>query len=357
MKDERQKADFKSPFRSMHVDEKVGILLLNTGTTAAPRPRETRAYLREFLSDPRVMDVAAFKRWLIVNCFILPFRPRRSAEAHAKIWTDEGSPLLVISRQVRAGLKERLPGPEIELGMRYGQPSIASGFDVLLGRNVERVIVAPLFPQYSSAATGSALECVYKLAAQRWNVPPISVLPPFYDDPGFLDAWVAVSRPVLEDFRPEHILVSYHGLPERQVLKSDPTGNHCLVAPDCCDHAVPANKNCYRAHCIATTRALAERLKLQEGTYTTTFQSRLGSEPWLTPATDQMVSNLAERGVKRLAVVSPAFVADCLETLEEIGIRAKESFLEAGGAAFCLVPCLNSHPAWLDALAAMLQRF
>lgn len=338
----------------MRDNEHVGIMLVNTGTTAAPRPAETRAYLRQFLSDPRVLDAPALIRWFVLNAFILPFRPRKSAEAYQKIWTQDGSPLLVISREVQRGLQECLPNAHIEIAMRYGKPSIADALDTLLARRVERILVAPLFPQYSSAANGSVLEQVYTLAARRWNVPAISALPPFYAEAGFLDAWEAIAKPSLDEFKPDYVLMSYHGLPERHVRKSDPTGNHCLACPDCCGTIGDANQYCYRAHCMATGRALVQRLGLREGTYGASFQSRLGREPWLTPATDKVIPELAKQGVKRLAVLCPAFVADCLETIEEIAMRGKESFVNAGGEDLLLVPSLNAHPVWLDALAGML---
>ncbi|MDX9975399.1 MAG: ferrochelatase [FCB group bacterium] len=340
----------------MQPGERVGILLLNTGTTAAPRTKETREYLREFLSDPRVIDIAPWARWLLVNLIILPFRPRKSAEAYAAIWTERGSPLLAISLDQREGLKQRFPDAEIEVGMGYGKPSIKEALQKLVDKRVDRIIVAPLFPQYASASSGAVMEAAYRAAAERWNVPPISALPAFYDDPGFLDAWATVAVPPLAEFKPDHVLFSYHGLPERQVRKSDPTGHHCLATPNCCDTPVPANRNCYRAQCFATTRALVQRLGLAEGAYTVSFQSRLGRDPWLQPATDQVVTELPTRGAKRLAVLCPAFITDCLETLEEIGLRARESFIEAGGEEFRLVPCLNDNPVWLDALANLLRK-
>ena len=340
----------------MKEDERVGVLLANTGTTAAPKPKETRAYLKQFLSDPRVLDIPPLKRWWILNVFILPKRPKESAEAFSQVWTKDGSPLLVISEELRQALAAELPNAVVEVGMRYGDPSIPDAIDRLLDADIERLIIAPLFPQYASAANGSVLELAYTHVAKRWNVPPVSVLPPFYDEEEFLHAWVEVSRPLLNEFKPDHVLFSYHGLPERQVRKSDPTGGHCLVKPDCCDQRVPANRNCYRMHCLSTSRSLIERLDLAAENCTTTFQSRLGNDPWLQPATDEAVPQLARDGVKRLAVMCPAFTADCLETLEEIGMRAQEDFLENGGEAFTMVPSLNSHPAWVRGLAAMLRK-
>jgi ferrochelatase len=340
----------------MTEDERVGIILINTGTTDAPKPAETRVYLREFLSDPRVLDIPGWKRWLVLNLFILPFRPKRSAEAFARVWTEDGSPLLHLTTMQLEGLRERLPHAEIEIGMRYGNPSIPSAMRKLIDKQVTRIIAAPLFPQYSSAANGSALQRVFELANEEWNVPNVSALPPFYDDAAFLDAWAQVARPRLDEFQPDHVLFSYHGLPERHVIKSDVSGDHCLKKPDCCESICHANRHCYGAQCTATTQMLAERLGLDKSAYSQSYQSRLGRDPWLKPPTDEVLPKLAKDGVKRLAVLCPAFVTDCLETLEEIGLEGRDEFLEAGGEAYALIPCLNDHPAWLDALAKLLKR-
>jgi ferrochelatase len=332
---------------------KSGVLLINLGTPAAPRTGEVRRYLREFLSDPRVIDIAAPLRWLLVNAVIAPFRAPRSARAYAKIWSARGSPLLFNGLDLRDSLRERL-GVPVELAMRYGEPSIAAGLEALARAGCERLVLAPLYPQYASSSTGSSLEHAYTRASEHWRTPGIDALLAFYDDPRFLDAVAAVGRPVLAEFRPDHVLFSYHGLPERHCARTDLSGAHCLKRPDCCERIVEANRNCYRAQCFATTRGLCERLGLDERNSTTTFQSRLGRTPWIRPFTDEELVRLAQRGVKRLAVFCPSFVADCLETLEEIGLRARDDFRAAGGSELVLVPSLNSHPAWVEGLGAML---
>ncbi len=339
----------------MTANESVGIILMNTGTTDAPKPAETRVYLREFLSDPRVLDVNPVLRWLLLNLIILPFRPKKSAEAYASIWTDEGSPLLVYTEEQVAKLKERLPHAEIEIGMRYGNPSIPSAFKKLVDKQVSRIIAVPLFPQYASAANGSCMELIYGLAGNEYNCPSISMLPPFYDDPRFIQSWSDIVKGDLKAFEPDHVLLSYHGVPERHCRKSDVAGDHCLKKENCCEQIVHANKHCYRAHCIQTSKALIEALELDPEHTTTTFQSRLGSDPWIQPFTDETIEKLAKDGVKRLAVLTPAFVTDCLETIEEIGEEAKEIFEEHGGEHFHRAPCLNAHDAWMDALAEMLK--
>jgi protoporphyrin/coproporphyrin ferrochelatase len=334
----------------------TGVLLLNLGTPDSPRVSDVRRYLREFLSDPRVIDIPPLARKLLLETVILPFRPARSAKAYKLVWTGDGSPLLFHSQRLTEGVRRAL-GPEyvVELGMRYGSPSIPSALAKLVAAQPSRIVVLPLFPQYSSAATGSAVERVYEVLGQSWNVPPATTLGAFYDDPGFISAFTMVAKKQLDTFRPDFVLFSYHGLPERHVRKSDASGNHCLKRADCCDAMVPENRYCYRAQCFATTRALAFTLGLGANNHSVSFQSRLGRTPWLHPYTDLVLPELAAAGRKRLAVMCPAFVADCLETLEEIGIRAKEQWRSLGGEDLLLVPSLNAEPAWVDTVARMIR--
>lgn len=334
-----------------------GLLLMNLGTPAAPGAPEVRRFLREFLMDPRVIDVPWVRRRFIVEVCILPFRPRASAEAYRKIWTDRGSPLLFHGVDLVEKVR-RILGPEVqvELAMRYQEPSVAVALAAFRRGGTERIVLLPLFPQYSSAATGSAMEKVFREAARRWNVPSIQVVPPFHDHPLFLDAFAASARPEVESLKPDRVLMSFHGLPERQVLKSDESaGGHCLKSPTCCEAIGPANRNCYRAHCFATARGIAERLGLGEADYAVTFQSRLGRAPWIRPYTDEVVTEMASSGVRRLLVLSPAFVADCLETLEELGIRARQDFEARGGEELRLVPSLNSRDDWAQAVAQIAR--
>ena len=341
----------------MKLVETLGVLLVNTGSPDAPETAPTRRYLRQFLSDPRVIDIAAWKRRLLLELVILPFRPKKSAHAYQQIWTAQGSPLIANSRAFCEALKTALPGMEIEIGMAYGNPSVPRAIDTLLARKVSRVLVAPMFPQYASATFGSVLEAVYGYCAHNENVPRLTTLPPFYRDEGFLDAWAENARAQLDAFKPDHILFSYHGLPERQIRKSDPTGRHCLRDGDCCERYLDGNPDCYRAHCFATTRGIVERLGIAKDMHTVAFQSKLGRDPWLQPAADVVLVEKAKSGVKRLAVLSPAFVADCLETIEELGLRGKEDFIAHGGTDFLLVPSLNAHPAWVRAFAGLVRDF
>lgn len=334
----------------------AGVLLVNLGSPEAPQPGAVRRYLREFLGDPRVLDLPAPLRWLLLYAVILPRRPRASAAQYAAIWTPEGSPLRVHGRALAESLAGHLgEGFRVELAMRYGSPSVRDGLEALVRADTERIHVVPLFPQYASSTTGSALARVFELAGSLCNVPPLAVVGPFYDHPGFVAAVAEVSRPTLEELSPDFVLFSYHGLPERQIRRSDPGGRHCLASADCCARVGPANRFCYRAQCFATTRAVADALGLEGGSHGVAFQSRLGRTPWIGPYTDRVLPELAARGVRRLAVLCPSFVADCLETLEEIGIRARRQWQELGGEALALVPCLNAHPRWVTALANLIR--
>lgn len=338
------------------IEQRVGVLLVQLGTPASTSVGDVRRYLREFLSDPRVIDISAPARWLLVNAIIAPFRAPRSAAAYRAIWSEQGSPLLVHSRALAKALGRELgAGFQVDLGMRYGAPHLADALERLVAADVSRILALPLFPQYASSSTGSAAAAVLRWGEQRWNVPPLHLLGDFHDRPQILDAVAAVARPALERFRPDHVLFSYHGLPERQIRRSDPSGRHCLARENCCDAVGPANRFCYRAQCFATSRALRERLSLAPETTTTSFQSRLGRTPWILPHTDRLLPELARGGVRRLAVLCPSFVADCLETLEEIGIRAREQWRQLGGEELLLVPCPNSSPVWVTALAALIR--
>lgn len=335
---------------------RTGVLLVQLGTPDAPRPREVRRYLREFLSDPRVLSMPALARKLLLELVILPTRPRRSAKAYAKIWTDEGSPLMLHSVALRDGVAAALGGDYVvELAMRYGTPAITDGIEKLGEVDVDRIVVLPLFPQYSAATTASILARVQEETARYWDVRPLTTLGEFHDHPGFVAAWREVAAPILAEAGPDHVLFSYHGLPESQIVESDPSGAHCLATEDCCASICATNRHCYRAQCFATTAALADTLGLDPGTVTTSFQSRLGRTPWIRPYTDEIVETLRERGVERLAVLSPAFVADNLETLEEIGMQLAEQWQALGGRSLTLVPSLNAHPRWVETVADLVR--
>lgn len=330
--------------------ERVGLLLVNLGTPDAPRPREVRRYLREFLSDPRVLDVPVWKRFLILELLILPRRPRASAAAYRRIWTADGSPLLVHGRALAAKLQASLgESVQVELAMRYGNPSIASALDRFESAGVGRLALFPLYPHQSSAATESTVERVRQLAARRRSAPTLQVVPPFYDHSAYLDARAEQIRPMLSGRAPERVFMSFHGLPERQIRRSDRSGSHCLARADCCAEIGAANRNCYRAQCFATARLLGERLRIPGERVAVCFQSRLGRAPWIRPHTDEVLAEEARRGVLD-AILIPSFVADCLETLEELGMRGAEIWRENGGDTLQVVPALNADDRWIEAI-------
>ncbi|MCH2173300.1 ferrochelatase [Myxococcota bacterium] len=335
---------------------RIGILIVNLGTPDSPKVQDVRRYLREFLGDPRVLDMSPIARWFLLNLIILPFRPRRSAHAYEQIWQPKGSPLLIHGQELATALARELGGSfKVELAMRYGKPGIRKGLESLCGSGVERVIALPLFPQYSESVTGSINAKLREEHERLHSPPPLQILGSFCEEPGFIAAWAAVAGPALASFEPDHVVLSFHGLPERQILAWDKTGTHCLQSSDCCDSLGSKNRGCYRAECFATARAMSRELGLAPEHHDVSFQSRLLRDPWIRPYTDEVLTELAGRGVRRLAVLCPAFVADCLETVEEIGIRGREQWSQLGGEELLLVPSLNAEPRWVEALADQLR--
>ncbi|MBM3839382.1 MAG: ferrochelatase [Verrucomicrobia bacterium] len=330
-----------------------GVLLINLGSPDSPSVRDVRRYLREFLMDGRVLDAPYPVRFFVVNCCILPRRPRESAEAYHKIWGPNGSPLVDTSRKLRTLLQERVSMP-VELAMRYQNPSADAAIRNLRAQGVDELLLIPLFPHYAMSSYETAVERVRDAVRRFAPRMEMTVVPPYYDAPEYIEA-LAASAGAYLDQGYDHLLFSFHGLPERHLRKSDPTGCHCLRAQNCCAAPSPAHRTCYRAQCLKTVAAFTQRTGVTK--YSVAFQSRLGKEPWLQPYADQEIVRLARSGVKRLLVICPAFVADCLETIEEIGMRGRELFWEAGGEEFALIPCLNDHPVWLDALQRMVDRF
>lgn len=329
-----------------------GVLLVNLGSPDSPSVPDVRRYLREFLMDGRVLDVNWFARFCIVHFAILPSRPAQSAHAYRSIWTPEGSPLIVRSRKLQRLLQDKVPIP-VELAMRYQNPSIREAIQKLNQRGVDDVLLIPLFPHYAMSSYETAVVRVKEVAAKMAPQMQIKVHPPYYDQPDYITALVANANDFLTPGY-DHLLFSFHGIPERQIRKSDPTGSHCLTVPNCCDAASPAHATCYRAQCFETASAFAAKAVLPKDKFSVSFQSRLGRYPWLKPYTDHELIRLAQAGVKRLAVICPSFVSDCLETLEEIGIRGRASFLESGGTELRFIPCLNEHPLWVEALRKMV---
>jgi ferrochelatase len=321
---------------------KEGIVIVNLGSPDSYAVKDVKRYLGEFLMDERVIDFSKWLRTVLIKGIILNTRPAKSAEAYKSIWWEEGSPLMVLSKRLLIEVQKHSKWP-VALGMRYGGPSIKDALDSLLAANpdLERISLIPLYPQYAMSS--------YEVVEQHFPQLEMRVKRAFYSDQRYLDILAkSMQESIPEDY--DHFLFSYHGVPERQILKSDVSKGHCLRLENCCTKDSSAQTFCYRHQCVATSTKLAQQLNLEEGKYSTSFQSRLGPIKWLDPYTDKTIIELAKKGVKRLVIVCPAFVSDCLETIEEIGIEARESFLEHGGEEFTLIPCLNNREDWAKLL-------
>jgi protoporphyrin/coproporphyrin ferrochelatase len=330
------------------------LLLVNLGSPASTEVADVRRYLNQFLMDPYVVDLPWPLRRLLVS-LILIRRPAQSAHAYASIWWPDGSPLIVLSKRLQQAMKTQWTQGPVELAMRYGEPSLETVLTRLAGQGIKQVTLAPLYPQFADSTTTTVIEEAKRVVRERKLPIRFSILPPFFQDPDYIDALADSARPYLEkDF--DHLLLSFHGLPERHLRKLDPS-NHCLRGPDCCRTASPqVLATCYRAQCMRSAEAFAARMGLQREQWSVSFQSRLGKDKWIEPYTEARLDELAAQGVKKLLVMCPAFVADCIETLEEIGDRGREQFLQAGGESLELVPCLNDHPSWVAALKRLCER-
>lgn len=325
---------------------------MNVGTPDSPSVGDVRKYLSQFLNDPRVIDIPWLARKLLVNAIIVPFRAPKSAKLYKEMWTDKGSPLLIHSRNFRDALQKELGDAyQVEIAMRYQSPSIEEGLEKLRKNNPDRIIVLPMYPHYASSSTGTCLQRVMEIASKWWVIPEMVYVSQFYDLPGYIDSFVERGREFdLDSY--DHVLFSYHGLPVRQV---DKVYDDDLCADHNCETVLDdSNKFCYKATCYETTRQIAEKLGLSPDRYTVAFQSRL-DQKWLEPFSDKVVEEKAKAGVKRMLVFSPAFVADCLETLIEIGDEYQEIFEEHGGEKVQLVPSLNAQPSWVKAMAGFIR--
>jgi ferrochelatase len=326
-----------------------GVLLVNLGSPASTSVADVRRYLDQFLMDPAVIDSPWLVRALVVKGFILPFRPKRTAAAYSKIWQPEGSPLLIYSRALRDAVAARVTQP-VALAMRYGEPAIGAGVAELISAGVDEILLMALYPQHADSTRTTTITEVRRVLRTTAPNVALRVLPPFYADPAYLHVLSDSIRAALpQNF--DLLLFSFHGLPERHIERADPTGTHCLKRVDCCEVPSPAHASCYRHQAFAIAGAVASRLGLDASRWRVSFQSRLGRLPWLAPYTDQVLEALPGQGVQRLAVACPAFVADNLETLEEIAISGSEQFRTAGGDELTLIPCLNAEPAWADLIA------
>lgn len=330
---------------------KTAVLLINLGTPDSPSVQDVRSYLSQFLNDPRVIDLPLIPRKALVNLSIVPFRAPKSALVYKKLWTENGSPLLYYSNRVKVLLQEALGNDyDVFLAMRYKNPSIPDVMEVMRKKNYARIIVLPMFPQYASASTGSALDEVMRVLRTWWVIPEVKFISQYYDHPLYIEGFVERSKKYnLDEY--DHILFSYHGLPERQVDKAHQEG---MCSDHDCEHEVTEeNKFCYKATCYATTRLLAERIGIPPEKYTVCFQSRL-DQKWLKPFSDEVVKQCGEKGMKKILVFSPAFTADCLETVIEIGEEYQEIFEHHGGEKVQLVESLNDHPLWVRCLRELV---
>jgi ferrochelatase len=332
---------------------KRGIVLMNLGSPASTEVKDVRRYLNEFLMDERVIDIPFVARFLLVKGLITPTRAPKSAEAYKTIWTREGSPLIVLTKQLQAALQQQMEEP-VEIAMRYGSPTPQEAFDNLLRKNpdIEEVVAVPLYPHYAMSSYETAVEHAKETYNKNNYKFELKFVEPYYNDADYINALADNMRPYLQK-EYDHILFSYHGVPGRHIKKSDITGNHCLQVTDCCNVASPAHAHCYRHQCFTTTRLVTDKLGIPKDKFSISFQSRLG-KGWLEPFTDIRLEQMPKEGIKNLLILCPAFVSDCLETLEEIEDRGRETFIHAGGDKYTMIPCLNTNPLWVGTLKKII---
>lgn len=333
-----------------------GVLLVNLGSPDSTDTKDVRKYLDEFLMDERVIDIPYWKRFLLIKGIILNVRPKKSAAAYKKIWWDEGSPLVVISERFSKKVASKIEIP-VALAMRYGSMSIEKGMKELTDKGVNEVLLVPLYPHYAMSSYETVVVKAEEVISKNHSGVAMEVLPVFYNEKDYIKAMSSNIQEHLNGFEYDHILFSYHGIPERHILKSDTTQNHCKIDGSCCETASEAHKTCYRHQCFETTKGIVKQLGLKKGTYSNSFQSRLLKDPWLKPYTDFELEKFPSEGKKKLAVITPAFVSDCLETLEEIAMEGKEEFLHAGGTDYKHVPCMNDNDNWVNVMVKWINNW
>ena len=333
-----------------------GVLLVNLGSPDSPEPKDVKKYLGEFLMDERVIDVPLWARNLLVKGIILNTRPKASAAAYKKIWWEEGSPLIVISERLKSKVQKQVDFP-VALAMRYGSMTIKKGLQELVDKGVDEVFLIPLYPQFAMATTETILVLAEDIRKEHFPDLKISDLPAFYNNDDYIEVLSNSIKKNLEGKNYDHLLFSYHGVPERHIRKRDITKSHCKIDGSCCVTPSPAHEFCYRHQCLEVTRLVAKKLNLKDSTYSSSFQSRLGFDPWLLPYTDRTIERLGKEGLKNMAIATPAFVSDCLETLEEIAMEGEEIFHEMGGKEFTTVPCLNDDDEWVALLAKWIKNW
>lgn len=333
-----------------------GALLVNLGSPESPDAKDVKPYLDEFLMDKYVIDVPFLLRALLVRGIILRKRPEKSAAAYKKIWWDEGSPLVVISKRMHKKVVAQTDIP-VSLAMRYGKPSILSGLQQLHDQGVDEVLLFPLYPQHAMASTVTILVLAEELRQKHFPNMKFKTVPAFYNQPDYIKNLADSIKRQLDGFAYDHLLFSYHGIPERHIRKTDVTKSHCKIDGQCCVTPSPAHEFCYRHQCYETTRQVVELLGIPKEKYSQTFQSRLAGDKWLEPYTDVEINKMPEKGIKKLAVVTPAFVSDCLETLEEIAMEANHQFKEHGGEEFLAIPCLNDSDEWCATVSKWISEW
>ena len=333
-----------------------GVLLVNLGSPDSTKPSDVKKYLDEFLMDPRVIDVNWPLRAFIVKGIVLHTRPKKSAAAYQKIWWPEGSPLIVLSEKLQNKVQQKTAVP-VGLAMRYGSMSIQKGIQELADKGVDDILVLPLYPQFAMATTETITVLADQIKQKHFPNIKLTHFPAFYNDENYIEVLTASVKKQLANIDYEHLLFSYHGLPERHIRKQDTTKSHCKLDGSCCNTPSKAHKTCYRHQCLEVTKKVAEKLHLKEGTYSTSFQSRLGMDQWLQPYTDRTIERMGLNGTKKLAVVCPAFVSDCLETLEEIAMEGKALFQEVGGEKFSTLSCLNDDDNWASVVANWINEW
>jgi ferrochelatase len=333
-----------------------GVLLVNLGSPESPTAKDVKPYLDEFLMDKYVIDVPFLLRALLVRGIILQTRPKKSAAAYARIWWEEGSPLVVISKRMHKKVQEKSSIP-VALAMRYGTMTIEKGLQELREKGVTEVLLLALYPQYAMASTTTIWELADELVCTKFPEMKLTKVPAFYNKPDYIQVLANSIKKHLDTFEYDHLLFSYHGIPKRHIRKTDVTKSHCAIDGSCCNTPSPAHEFCYRHQCYETTKQVVKLLGIPEGKYSQTFQSRLAGDKWLTPYTDVEINKMPEKGIKKLAVVTPAFVSDCLETLEEIAMEANEQFLHHGGEEFLAIPCMNDDDEWCGVVANWIKEW
>ncbi len=334
-----------------------GVLLINLGSPDSTKTKDVRTYLDEFLMDERVIDIPYWKRWLLIKGIILNVRPKKSAAAYKKIWWKEGSPLVVISERFAKKVADNTEIP-VALAMRYGSMTIKKGFQELADKGVDEILIVPLYPHYAMSSTETVLVKAEEIRKEFYPNIKTTEIPHFYNEPRYIKAMSDNIKNHLKDFEYDHILFSYHGIPERHIFKTDPTKKHCKLDKSCCEKPSIAHETCYRHQCFETTKEIVKALDLKEGTYSNSFQSRLLKDPWLKPYTDFEFDRIPkEEGKRKMAVVTPAFVSDCLETLEEIAMEGKEQFLEGGGTDYKHIPCMNDNDDWVKVMNTWIDEW